>query len=333
MKDTTTRSLILGSAQWGWNVARQEAFRLLDTWLASGRRDVDCATNYPINRNPADFRASEKILLEYVQAHGLRDLRITMKIGSLDNMRSPEVNLSPSFVLMMGEEYHRLFGDNLHCLMFHWDNRDEQADIRASLESLATLQRDTGIRPGLSGIKFPEVYAAVNKDLGLSLDIQLKHNVFQSDIERYEPFLLPFQPNNQSPIATKQSTHHRLFAYGINGGGVKLDQHYEPGSVFLARGGQPEKVAAVLEKIRSLLPELNTAFVRPPVKTMNHVGLIFAGLHPDLSGILLGVSSVSQLKETLDFWRNLETFDFGDVFAAFNKIARSSRFAGTAGNH
>ncbi|MCE7923252.1 MAG: hypothetical protein DYG98_09350 [Haliscomenobacteraceae bacterium CHB4] len=333
MKDTTTRSLILGSAQWGWNVARQEVFRLLDTWLASGRRDVDCATNYPINRNPADFRASEKILLEYVQAHGLRDLRITMKIGSLDNMRSPEVNLSHSFVLMMGEEYHRLFGDNLHCFMFHWDNRDEQADIRASLESLATLQRDAGIRPGLSGIKFPEVYAAVNKDLGLSFDIQLKHNVFQSDIERYEPFLLPLRPNNQSPIAPNQSTHHRLFAYGINGGGVKLDEHYTPGSVFLARGGQPEKVAAVLERIRSLLPELNTAFVRPPVKTMNHVGLIYAGLHPDLSGILLGVSSVSQLKETLDFWRNLEPFDFGDVFAAFNKIARSSRFAGTAGNH
>ncbi len=306
---------MLGTAQWGWNVGRAEAFRLLDAWLETGRRDIDCATNYPINRNPADFRAAEKILLEYIRAHGLRDLRVTMKIGSLDNMRSPEVNLAPSFVWMMGEEYHRVFGENLYCLMFHWDNREDTAEIHTSLEALAGLQRDAGIKPGLSGIKFPEKYAHANEDVGLSFDIQLKHNVFQSDFERYALHFSTTQPLNHS-------TTHQFFAYGINAGGVKLDEHYEPGSVFLARGGQPEKVAAALEKMRALLPDLNTAFVRPPVKTMNHVGLIYAGLHLDLSGILLGVSSVSQLKETLDFWRNLETFDYTDVFHAFNKIAR-----------
>lgn len=302
---------MLGSAQWGWNVARAEAFRLLDAWLATGRREVDCATNYPINRNPADFRAAEKILLEYVRAHGLRDLRITMKIGSLDNMRSPEVNLAPSFILMMGEEYERLFGENLHCLMFHWDNRDEVEAIHASLEALSKLEKEANFRPGLSGIKFPEVYVQANEELKLSFDIQLKHNVFQSDFERYAPFL-----------SNTQTLKHSFFAYGINGGGVKLDEHYEADSVFLARGGQPEKVAAMLEKIRAVLPDLNAAFVRPPVKTMNHLGLIFAGLHPHLSGILLGLSSVSQLQETLDFWRNLETFDYSDVFQALNKIAR-----------
>lgn len=306
------KSLILGSAQWGWNVSRAEAFRLLDAWLDTGRRDVDCATNYPINRNPADFRAAEKILLEYVRAHGLRDLRITMKIGSFDNMRSPEVNLSPSFVLMMGEEYYRLFDENLDCLMFHWDNRDDTAEIRASLESLVRLQKEAGIRPGLSGIKFPEAYSKANEEFNLAFDIQLKHNVFQSDFERYEPL---------RKTQLSESSKHRFFAYGINGGGVKLDEHYEPDSVFLARGGQPEKVSATLEKIRSLLPDWSTAFVRPPVKTMNHIGLIYAGLHPGLSGILLGVSSVSQLKETLDFWRNLETFDYGDVIQALHKIA------------
>jgi aryl-alcohol dehydrogenase-like predicted oxidoreductase len=306
-----TKSLVLGSAQWGWNVARPEAFRLLDAWLATGRREVDCATNYPINRNFADFRAAEKILLEYVQAHGLRDLRITMKIGSLDNMRSPEVNLAPSFVLMMGEEYLRLFGQNLHCLMFHWDNRDDVAAIRASLEALSKLEKEAGIRPGLSGVKFPEAYVRANENLGLSFDIQLKHNVFQSDFERYAPF-----------FSSIQTLKHSFFAYGINAGGVKLEGNYEPNSVFLARGGQPEKVAEMLKKIRAMLPDFNTAFVRPPLKTMNHIGLIYAGLHPDLSGIVLGVSSVSQLEETLDFWRNLETFDYSDAFQALNKIAR-----------
>ncbi len=54
---------------------------------------------------------------------------------------------------------------------------------------------------------------------------------------------------------------------------------------------------------------------------MNHIGMIYAGLHPGLSGILLGVSSVSQLNETLDFWRNIEAFEYKDAFSAFEKIA------------
>lgn len=313
---TAPKSLVLGTAQWGWNVSAREAFGLLDAWLQAGFRAVDCATNYPINRNPADFRAAEKILLEYVRAHGLHDLRVTMKIGSLDNLRSPEVNLAPSFVLMMGEEYGRLFRENLHCVMFHWDNRDDATDIRASLESLARLQKEIGIRPGLSGIRCPGRYAEANLDLSLSFDIQLKHNVFHSDVEKYVPLF----PNHQTVKSSNRPTANSFFAYGINGGGVKIDEHYEAGSVFLARGGQPEKVAAVLEKIRTLLPELNTAFVRPPVKTMNHIGLISAALHHALDGILLGVSSVSQLKETLDFYRNLDTFDYTDVFEALRKL-------------
>lgn len=300
---------MLGSAQWGWNTTRDEAFRLLDAWLETGRRDIDCATNYPINRIPADFQAAQNILAEYIRAHGLHDLRITMKIGSLDNMRTPDVNLSPSFILMMAEEYRRIYGDNLDCLMLHWDNRDNAAGIRASLETLAGLQQTTGIRPGLSGIKYPESYAAASEGLSLSFDIQLKHNVLHSDFERY------------APLRTQESAN-RFFAYGINAGGIKLDEQYTSGSVFLARGGQPEQVAAMLEKLRAALPDWNTAFVRPPLKTMNQIGLVFAGFHPGLQGILLGVSSVAQLTQTLDFYRNFDVFDYTDVWQALNKMAR-----------
>jgi len=310
MITSPSKILMLGTAQWGWTVSKKEAFQLLDTWLAAGFRPVDCATNYPINRNPADFRAAEKILQEYLYAHGLKDLRITMKIGSLDNLRSPDVNLAPSFVQMMTEEYLRIFDTNLACVMFHWDNRDEVGEIHASLVALQRIQNELGIRPGLSGIAHPEAYAAANADLGLGFDIQLKHNILQSDFERYSTL---------NPTRSTLNPHH-LFAYGINAGGVKLEAPYPTDSTFLARGGQPEKVAPVLQKISALLPDWNTAFVRPPVKTMNHVGLIFAGLHPGLSGILLGVSSVAQLRETLDFWRNFEVFDYSDVFSALKKI-------------
>lgn len=302
----TLPSLLLGTAQWGWTVSRTEAFRLLDTWLAFGQRGVDASTNYPINRNPADFRAAERILQEYIQAHGLHDLLITMKIGSMDNLRSPEVNLAPSFVLMMAEEYTRQFGRNLSCVMLHWDNREAEAAIRGSLEALLALEKDFGLRPGLSGIAHPEVYARANRDYGLAFDIQLKHNVFHSDLPRYRPLL--------------EEKRHRVFAYGINAGGVKLEGQYAPDSTFLARGGNPENVGAKLAKIEALLPQWNTAFVRPPLKTMNHLGLVHAAWEPEIDGILLGVSSVAQLKETLDFWRNFEVFDYADVATGIKKM-------------
>ncbi len=299
-------TLILGTAQWGWNVSREEAFRLLDHWLLAGRREVDAATNYPINKNPGDFRASEKILCEYVRAHGLRDLRVTMKIGSLDNLRTPDINLSPSFILMMGEEYERLLGSNLHSLMLHWDNRTEVKAIRESVAALSRLQKELGIRPGLSGIAHPDIYAGIQLETGIAFDIQLKNNVLQSDLGRY--------------AALQAATDNRFFAYGINAGGIKIDGVYPEDSTYLRRGGDPEKVTSTLEKLRLLLPKLNTDFVRPPVKTMNHVGLIYTALNPQFSGILLGVSSLAQLNETLDYWRNLETFGYEDVWVALKKV-------------
>lgn len=306
----TPPTLILGTAQWGWNVPRDDAFRLLDAWLAAGFREIDTATNYPINKQAADFRAAEHILCEYLDAHGINDAQVTMKVGSLNNMRTPEINLSPSFILMMADEYRRLLGDNLRGLMLHWDNRDELQAIRATLNALAICQEEFGLRPGLSGIARPDLYAAANTELGLSFDIEIKHNIFHSDYERYSPF---------------HQAQHRFLAYGINAGGIKLEGPYPAASTLLARGGDPEKLAGQIERLRALLPRLNTAFVRPPVLTMNHAGLIHAGLHPAIGGIILGVSTVAQLKETLDFWRNLEAFEYEDVWKSLDAFRKEAQ--------
>lgn len=185
-----TKTLLLGTAQWGWTVSREEAFRLLDAWLAAGLRHIDAATNYPINKNPADFRASEHILLEYIRTHGIRDLKITMKIGALDNLRTPDINLSPSFILI--EEYS-VFGENLHGIMLHWDNRSDVAEVHRSLEALATAQQKLNVQPGLSGIKYPEVYAAANREFGMTFDVEGKHNILHTDLPRYAP-LFPLIP-------------------------------------------------------------------------------------------------------------------------------------------
>jgi hypothetical protein len=207
---------------------------------------------------------------------------------------------------MMAAEYRRLFGENLRVLMLHWDNRDTESEIHATLEALATVHQEMGLRPGISGIKFPETYARANRELDLPFDIQLKHNVLHSDVPHYSVL----SPNK-----------HRRFAYGINAGGLKLDGPYPTDSTFLSRGGNPEKAAALLDKIRTVVPNWNLAFVRPPVRTMNHIGLIYAGLHPQLDGLVLGFSTANQLAETLDFWRNLETFDYSDIFASLTKIS------------
>ena len=303
------KSLVLGTAQWGWTVSREEAFRLLDAWLAAGYRKIDAATNYPINKNPADFRASEKILEAYIRAHGITDLDIIMKIGAQDNLRTPDINLTPSFILMMAEEYQRIFGKNLGGVMLHWDNRREEAEIRNSLEALAAVQQNLQLRPGLSGIKYPEVYAASNRELGLIFDIEGKHNVLHSDIPRYAPFF-------ELASAGENAPRHRFFAYGINAGGLKLEGPCPAGSTLIARGGDPEQAAPVLDRLRAKLPDWNLAFVRPPVRTMNHLGLIFAGLNPAVRGIILGLRSIAQLQDSLDFWRNLETYDYSDIWKA-----------------
>ncbi len=301
----SNKILLMGTAQWGWTVSKQTAFELLDAWLNAGHQGLDAATNYPINKIPADFRASEKILAEYLLTHGIQDLNITVKIGSLSNMRSPDVNLSPSFLIMMAEEYHRIFGSNLKGIMIHWDNRSEKEEIDRTLETLARIQNDLGLRLGLSGIKFPEVYAQAARGAGLAFDLQVKHNVFQSDLARYAPLF---------------ADANRIFAYGINAGGVQLEGPYPAASTFLARGGNPDQVLPALQQIREYVPQWNTAFVRPPIRTMNQLGLLFAGLNPMIQGLVLGFSGLAQLQTTLNFWRDLETFDYSDIYQRLGKL-------------
>ena len=85
------KELVLGTAQWGWTIGRETAFEILEYWSGAGFRSIDCATNYPINRQPECFRAAEGILSDFILAHGLKDLDVTMKVGSMDNMRTPDM--------------------------------------------------------------------------------------------------------------------------------------------------------------------------------------------------------------------------------------------------
>ncbi|MEO1260674.1 MAG: aldo/keto reductase [Bacteroidota bacterium] len=292
-------ALILGSAMWGWNVDKNVVFNLLDEWYAAGFRQVDAATNYPIDKKPAHFRLAEKMLLEWIGANGIEDLQVMMKIGSVNNLFTPENILTKSFILMMLDEYRHLFKNNLHTLMVHWDNRSDKDEINDTLEALA-IAENNNLKVGLSGIKFPKIYADLNEQYQMDFSIQLKHNVIYSDYQRYAPF----------------HGKRRFITYGINAGGLKLNKgKYSVKSTLKTRGGNIEEAPVVLKKIKKIIDDHNSANSNFLLSEFFQVGLIYAFYHPEVKSILLGASNVEQLKSNLHFYQRLIENDGFDLYA------------------
>lgn len=283
-------NLILGTALWAWTVPKTKAFQLLDAFYEAGHRWVDAATNYPINKNADDFRAAEKILLEWIKANGINDLKVLMKIGSINNLYTPEHNLTPSFIHIVYQEYLHLFGNQLAEIMVHWDNRSAPQEIQSTLEAL-DLIRQEGVKIGLSGIKHPAVYKELNSSFEFDWDIQLKHNLVYSDYSRYAPF-------HGSP---------RFLAYGINAGGLKFPSSgYSQDSSTQVRNVPTEKYQDLLQKVFQLLEQYNVQSNLAPLTRFNECSMIFTYYSPDIQGILIGPSKMEQLHSTLSFFKQLQ---------------------------
>lgn len=298
--------LVLGTAMWGWTVPRERAFSLLDTYYSAGFRRIDAATNYPINKQPEDFRKSERILAEWINAHGINDLSILMKVGSLSNLGLPDYNLNPSFLLYNWRYYQGYLGDNLGGLMFHWDNREEEEAI---LESLSVLQQiaASGLEVGFSGVKFPDLYAKVLEKWKGTYLIQLKHNLTYSDYPRYAA-LHPFG---------------RFYAYGINAGGIKLDANsYHRNSSLKVRGGNLAGGSVVSEDLSKGLIDFNATHPEQAIHKMNEAAMAFALQSPGFSGVLIGPSQLVQLVESLAFYRKVQQEDYAHLFALLLEIHR-----------
>ncbi len=289
--------LYFGTALWGWTIPKENCYQLLDYYYEKGFRKIDCATNYPINKNPDQFRWAENNLEDWIKAHQVNDLEIIMKVGSLDNMMSPDNNISKTFLIMNLRYYQAKFGDNLRTLMIHWDNRADEKEIKKSFEALSIVQ-EQGIQPGLSGIKHPAIYAALNQQFQLDFEIQIKHNLLQSAYEHYKDF--HGQP--------------RFVTYGINAGGLKLDHTYTSRSSLSVRKGAIAAQPPIVDQIKRQQALFNQNKERPALTTFNHFGMIYAFYQPDAKGILLGTSRVEQLKESIQFYEHLKTYDYSDVY-------------------
>lgn len=298
--------LILGTAMWGWTVEEEVCFALLDDFYQRGGRRVDTATNYPINKNPADFRRAEKLLATWCSTHQVTDLEVIVKVGSLNNMMTPDQNLSPSFLMICAEEYANLLGDNLACLMIHWDNREKEEAIDSTISSLMKLGENRW-EIGLSGIKYPEVYARIIKAHGLdSLPVELKHNLIYSDYERYAPL---------HPCAD-------FIAYGINAGGLKLGgSSYASTASLLARGGKPDAHQNLKDQIASLLSVFAQDYPGKVVpQQMNQLGMLNAAYHPGISAILLGPSRVEHIAASFAWLEQLYSDDYTPLYEAMKKL-------------
>lgn len=296
--------LILGTAMWGWNTPKASAFEILDSWYAKGLREVDAATNYPIDKNPAHFRLSEQILKEWLKTNGVKDMQVMMKVGSLNNLKTSEIILSLSFLLIMLDEYQWLLGENLDTFMVHWDNRDYIDSVRGTMEALSEAAK-RGLRVGVSGLKYPEHYASLNRDFNLDLRVQVKHNVLQSDYERYRAF------------HGKRS----FITYGITGGGIKLStSDYTSNSTLKVRGVDPAQSISIREEVERVLTDANTVPGRPFLSGFYPAGMVHAFYQTDVQGILVAPSNITQLENTLDFYEVLCKHDYEDVFLELTKI-------------
>ena len=166
--------------------------------------------------------------------------------------------------------------------------------------------KNENIDAGLSGIKHPEVYAPIANELELNFEIQLKHNLLKSDLDRYKVF----------------HEKARFYCYGINAGGIKLDRaYYSKSSSLKARGGNIEEKSTIIDDVIKVKEDFNSKSSSYQLKQFNQLAMIFAAYNPLIKGILIGPSKLGQLKATLEFQQQLGDIDFSKVYSQLKAIA------------
>lgn len=283
------KKLVLGTALWGWGIERREAYQLLEHFLQSGGSIVDTATNYPINKHKEDFGLAVSWMADWVQQHGDSSLELIVKIGSRDNMGSPDVNLTPDHIERAADTLKNQFANALSCISIHWDNRadaeHQMAAIAQTVETMSKLEQ-AGLSIGLSGIKYPQLYFKADPALAEKWIIQVKENFMtRAAREAYQTWF---------PKA-------RYLAYGINLGGLKIEAPKTNSSIELRQINIPQLLT---ERLGHFLNSDHGFEPRP--MTLNELALAASYVNPALSGVVIGPRNVQQLENTLAYWESLK---------------------------
>ena len=177
--------LILGCAYWGSRISPPVAMKLLDLYVESGGRQVDTATNYPINGNLDDFGLANKIIAQWLNANTNIALDVFVKIGSIDNSGGPECDLTYGNLSRDVRQLSNIFENNLGGVGIHWDNRGEESkkEITETTNFMRTLHQQS-LRIGFSGLKYEETYLSSAPDLANHWEIQVKESILKQDVRK-----------------------------------------------------------------------------------------------------------------------------------------------------
>lgn len=277
------KTILLGSALWGWGIDKKTVFKILDQFISHGYRAIDIATNYPISNNADEYGQSLNWLKEWMSQNLDINLEITCKIGSLENIKTTNNSLKKSFLSTTKEILIQEFGSSLKCLMIHWDNRDKLNEIKKTIDFFSETYKE-GINIGLSGIKNPEIYANASKDLKEKWIIQVKENILNNKSRlKYEKFFA--------------NSHYQ--AYGINLGGIKFNKDESRISSVNRNISFPN---GEIEKLNKLYLES-----KPESSNSSIYDFLLTSIYRNekISSIIIGPSNIMQLNSSLETLREL----------------------------
>ncbi|MCT7483100.1 aldo/keto reductase [Aliarcobacter cryaerophilus] len=284
------KRLILGTALWGWGVSKKEAFLILDNFVENGGLYIDCATNYPINKNIKDYGLALLWIEEWIKINNKR-LFIVVKVGSIDNLGTPNFDLSSNNILTVSKKLIDTFGDSLGCISVHWDNRTENKDFKLVQETVIALKEvkeKNNLSIGLSGIKNSRFYYEAMPDLADDWIIQCKENFLTQEARlNYQEYF---------PLA-------KYYAYGINMGGIKLSDEKSV-SARIREINYSSKLKDVIST--SLQDNL---IIDNGLSTVNNLNMSFIFLNTIFNGIIIGPRTVEQLISTFKTWGILSNLD------------------------
>ena len=284
------KRLILGTALWGWGVSKKEAFLILDNFVENGGLYIDCATNYPINKNIKDYGLALLWIEEWIKINNKR-LFIIVKVGSLDNLGTPNFDLSSNNILTVSKKLIDTFGDSLGCISVHWDNRIENKDFKLVQETVIALKEikeKNNLSIGLSGIKNPRFYYEAMPDLVDDWIIQCKENFLTKEARlNYQEYF---------PLS-------EYYAYGINMGGIKLSDEKSV-SAIIREINYSSKLKDVIST--SLQDNL---IIDNGLSTVNDLNMAFIFLNTIYNGIIIGPRTAEQLISTFKTWDVLSNLD------------------------
>ena len=299
------KDLILGTALWGWKVEESECFKILDYFYDNKFNKIDLATNYPINYDINSFRLSETIVEKWIKKNNVNDLKLIIKIGSIDNSGSTYNNLNYDSILKNFEYYSKKFKNNLWNIMIHWDNRNDKKKIIETIGALKVI-KNQNINIGLSGIKYMKIYSRVLFENNLIPLIECKHNIFDSYVTTYKEYF----PSNQ------------IYVYGINLGGLNLSNIYDNKSSISLRGIDTSKYENFLKKLNEIINKYKSKLTFK-IKTLNQISFIEISFNKNINGLIIGPSSLTQMIDSVSDYNfilkeNINNFIFENIIKELN---------------